>query len=131
MNLLLDSHVFVWQGVETGRIGPIARMTLQDAKNDLFLSIAGIWELAIKDEVGKLELPVDLQLFVATMLKQRTISLLPLTPDHAFELRNLDRLHKDPFDRILVAQARVENMTLVTADERLFSYPVRTLDARK
>ena len=130
MKLLLDTHVWLWQGIDTKRLGRRTLHALEDAKNELFISIVSIWELAIKDEIGKLELPVELQLFVRTMLNGSGTSMLSLTPNHVFELKSLERLHRDPFDRMMVAQARVENMTLVTVDERLLKYPVRALDAR-
>ncbi|HVS45718.1 MAG TPA: type II toxin-antitoxin system VapC family toxin [Verrucomicrobiae bacterium] len=130
MRLLLDTHVWIWQGAQSKRLGAQTRAALEDRKNELFLSIASIWELAIKDEAGKLNLPVEFQVFVRTLLAKSETALLNVSLDHLFVLKSLERRHRDPFDRLLVAQAQIEAMTLVTADERLFPYPAPTLDAR-
>jgi len=130
MRLLLDTHVWIWQGAQSKRLGAQTRAALEDRKNELFISIASIWELAIKDEAGKLNLPVEFQVFVRTLLAKSETALLNVSLDHLFVLKSLERRHRDPFDRLLVAQAQIEAMTLVTADERLFPYPAPTLDAR-
>jgi PIN domain nuclease of toxin-antitoxin system len=130
MRLLLDTHVWLWQGLAPERLGPRTRAVLEDRKNESFLSVASIWELAIKDEAGKLELPVEFQVYIRTRLVKSEARVLEVSLDHLFVLKSLERRHRDPFDRLLVAQAQVEAMTLVTADERLFAYPAPTLDAR-
>jgi len=117
-------------GMDRARLGAATSSSIEDRGNDLFLSIASIWELGIKDEIGKLRLPQEFQGYVRTRLVKSEAAVLNLSPEHLFELKGIDAHHRDPFDRILVAQARVESMTLVTADERLLKYSVQTLDAR-
>lgn len=128
MKLLLDTHVILWQSSELHRLGPRTRAAIELDATSISVSIVSFWELAIKVGAGKLNLPADLATFWDTMRAEATS--LGLEPRHVLGLAQLDILHRDPFDRMLVAQARVEGLTLVTADERLFKYPVATLDAR-
>ncbi len=130
MKLLLDTHVWLWQGSQPQRLGPQTRALLEDRRNDLFLSIASIWELTVKHAAGKLQLPTELQTYVRTRLKKSEATVLGLELDHIFALRALAIHHRDPFDRLLVCQVQVEAMTLLTADERLSAYPVPPLNAR-
>ncbi len=130
MRLLVDTHVWLWQGADSGRLGPQSRALLEDRSNDLYLSIASVWELSIKIAAGKLRLPLDLKPFVETRLAKSEASVLNVSLNHAIALRGLEPAHGDPFDRMLVCQARCESMTLLTADARLFDYPVKTQDAR-
>jgi PIN domain nuclease of toxin-antitoxin system len=131
VKLLLDAHVWLWMALEPERIGGTARSLISDRANMLFLSIASAWEIAIKDSLGKLELPMDAATYVRSRLTRSGASLLNISLDHVFALGSLPRQHRDPFDRMLVAQALVEGMTLVTADPRLLAYPVAAIDARQ
>lgn len=130
MRLLVDTHVWLWQGADVKRLGSQTRALLEDRGNELYLSIASIWELSIKVAAGKLRLPLDFKPFVETRLGKSEACLLNVSLNHALAVRELQPIHGDPFDRMLVCQARCESMTLVTADSRLFGYPVKTLDAR-
>lgn len=113
------------------RLGERARAALRDRRNSLYLSIVSIWEMAIKSGLGKLDLPLDVQTFVRRFLPMSQSALLELSLDHVFALTSVPKRHRDPFDRMLVAQARVEGMSLMTADPHMLSYPVATIDARK
>jgi PIN domain nuclease of toxin-antitoxin system len=127
VKLLLDTHVWLWMALEPGRLQTSARAALLDADNELFVSAATIWEVAIKTDLGKLELPIALADLVATQTGPGVAESLSITAEHALTLAALPRHHRDPFDRMLVAQAKAEGMTLVTADEALRAYGVPIL----
>lgn len=123
--LLLDTHVVLWWLDDPQQIAPMAREAIADGLNDVFVSAASAWELAIKAALGKLQAPDDLE----TALAEAGFTALPITVRHALGVRELPDVHQDPFDRILVAQARVEGLTLVTRVPRLGQYGVSVLAA--
>lgn len=130
MNLLLDTHIWLWMKDDSGRIpSPIRRRLSRDSVS-LYLSAACVMEISIKLSIGKLPMDVPASEFVGRLLSQGAIPL-PVGIDHALAAGALPLHHRDPFDRTLVAQARVEGFTLVTADPRIMQYDVPTLDARK
>ena len=130
VRVLLDTHVWLRAALEPERLGERARDALADRSNALFVSIASIWEMTIKASLKKLDLRPDAEAFVRKYLPKSGSELLDLSLDHIFALRSLPDHHGDPFDRILVAQALTEGMTIVTADPRVIAYPVAALDAR-
>ncbi len=123
MRLLLDTHIALWWVNGDSTISEKAIELIADESNLCFFSAASVWEIEIKASVGKLSVPES---FYAEICKQAFIEL-PVSHAHAQTLRKLPVLHKDPFDRMLVAQAVVENLTLLTADRRIAQYPVSTL----
>lgn len=123
MRILLDSQVLVWSARSTGLLSGHARRALTDPANELFVSVVSLWELTIKTFLGKLSLPGTAEQ-VASRL---TAVDLPIRHAHLARLRELPHFHKDPFDRMLVAQAIEEGLTLVTGDETLHRYPVAWL----
>ena len=127
MRLLLDTHVWLWMALDDQRLQQPVRDALIEAPNDVFVSAASIWEMAIKFAVGKLTLPMPLPDFVAAQSAPDVAQLLSIDAEHALAVANLPTHHRDPFDRMLVAQARYERMTLVTADEALRAYGVPLL----
>ena len=131
MKLLLDTHVWLWMALAPQRLGADARSMLTDRANALFLSIASAWEIVLKDARGKLELPMDAPAYLRSRIALSGAELLNLSLDHLFALRSLPDHHGDPFDRILVAQAKVEGMSLMSADPRVLSHRVATIDARR
>ena len=96
----------------------------------IYLSAGSIWEIVIKESKGRLDLPLPSASYVPTACSKMGATFLPIRAEHAFIVRDLPPHHKDPFDRIIVAQALIEGLTLVTADAKLLNYPVTTLDAR-
>ena len=130
MRLLLDSHVWLWAGTAPDRIGPQAQKSIASPENSLALSVASIWELAIKVSANRLTVPFGFETWVRARLPASQTTLLGISLDHVFAVSSLPDHHRDPFDRMLVAQAQVEGMTLVTADQRLLAYPVKSMDAR-
>jgi len=127
---LVDTHVWLWMNVSPEQLGDRSRAILRDRRNAVYLSVASVWEMAVKSGLGKLDLPLDVQSFVRRFLPVSQSTLLEISLDHVFGLLALPDHHRDPFDRMLVAQARVEGMPLMTADPGLFDYPVATIDAR-
>ncbi len=126
MRLLLDTHVFLWLLAEPERLGDRIA-SLQDPGNQLLLSAASSWEIAIKAQLGRLNLPDDPKRYVPD--RMRTIGAEPLAVQHthALAVADLPPLHRDPFDRLLIAQARDLRLRIVTADEQIAQYPVDTL----
>jgi PIN domain nuclease of toxin-antitoxin system len=124
LRLLLDTHAFVWSQLERVRLPARLRATLIDPAHIVFISAVSIWEAVIKSGVGKLSLPLDR---VTAIIDDAGFSELPVSFAHALEVRHLPLLHRDPFDRLLIAQARHERLTLVTRDADIRRYPVDTL----
>lgn len=121
MKLLLDTHVLLWAAGEPDKLSETSRLLLQDETNDLFFSSASIWEIVIKRGLGRDDFRVD-PLRLRKMLVMNGYTEISVASDHALAVDGLPPLHKDPFDRILLAQARTEGLSLVTADEQLTKY---------
>lgn len=130
MKVLLDTHVWLWWHLDPDRIHQQALRQMESRANELFLSSVSIWEMAIKIAAGKLKLPEALEVMLPKELASDDIHVLPLLAHHCFELARLPMHHRDPFDRMLVAQAREEDMALMTADVALRKYKVKVLSAR-
>ena len=120
MRLLLDTNAFIWALDDLNGLAPSARALLADEDNALFVSMASLWEIAIKVATGKLTAGLDWE----TYLPKMGADLLPINMEHAREASRLPYLHRDPFDRMLIAQAKVENLTIVTRDRRFAEYDV-------
>ena len=123
--LLLDTHVLLWWLSDDRRLGKRAREAIADPNNEAFASAVSGWEIAIKRGLGKLDAPDDLEEHV----KGQGFKPLPITFGHTERVGKLPRLHDDPFDRMLVAQARTEGLVLITKDARIKRYGTPTLDA--
>lgn len=130
MRLLIDTHCFLWMHVDPDRIERRVRRRLEDGRTERYLSAASGWEIAIKAELGKLELPSPALRFVRERLDELRVRPLAIELEDALDAAALPRHHLDPFDRMLVAQARRAGLTLVTADRQLEPYDVRVLWAR-
>ncbi|MSP62306.1 MAG: type II toxin-antitoxin system VapC family toxin [Myxococcales bacterium] len=127
MRLLLDTSTFLWW-IEGGEpLSPPARAALSDPANDVFLSAVSAWEIGVKHALGRLPLPEPPARYVPAQRKARRIEPLPLDEAAALHLTLLPRLHRDPFDRMLICQAIVGGLTLVTPDPEIARYPVPTL----
>lgn len=122
MKLLLDTHLLLWLALDSGKLSTRARSVIEDASNNLFFSAASIWEVAIKRGLDRDDFTVDPRLLRRGLL-DNGYEELAIDSRHAVATLDLPPLHKDPFDRILVAQAIVEGMTLATADEAVARYP--------
>jgi len=120
MRLLLDTHIWLWAVMEPERLNPAIRTAIE-TEVELVLSVASLWEMAIKHAAGKLRIEGNLETFRLTVTRMRGTELV-IRPEHALAAAALPLHHRDPFDRMLIAQATIENLTLVTADEMVKSY---------
>ncbi len=127
MNVLLDTHAFLWWIDNNPKLSSRAREIISDAGNAIFLSAVSGWEIAIKTRLGKLTLPGDLERFIADQLAANAFSGLPIQLSHALHVYTLPAIHRDPFDRILVAQSQLEDMPILTADLQIAKYPVEVI----
>ena len=125
MRLLVDTHALLWALAEPDRLRDEARRALTDGRNVVLVSAASIWEIAIKRAAGKLDAPDDL----LEVLSATGFEILPIIGQHAIEAGTLPMVHRDPFDRMLVAQARIEGLRIVTTDARIATYGVDVLPA--
>ena len=124
MKLLLDTHTFIWWDSDPKKLSAAALALCSDSANQLVLSVTSLWEMQVKRQLGKLDLRLPLAEIVAHQRETNSVSILPIIQEHVLALEELPSHHKDPFDRLLVAQAMVEGATLVSADPVLRSYPV-------
>ena len=123
MKYLLDTHTFLWLAADDPQLSAEARALFVDGKQDCFLSAASIWEMAVKSSLGKLSIASSLAHLVRGGL-DRGVRLLDVTADHAYLIERLPFHHRDPFDRLLVAQAIHEGMHLISRDAQLDAYAV-------
>lgn len=126
MKLLLDTHVFLWLQTEPERLGE-RLPAVEDPATELLLSAASAWEIALKHSAGKLPLPDPPQRYVPERLSAIEARSLPVEHAHALATATLPPLHRDPFDRLLIAQSALLDIPILTADEAVARYPVRTL----
>lgn len=124
MRALLDTHVLLWWLTDSQRLSTAARELLADATSDLLWSAASTWEMGIKVALGKLSLPEPLTDFVARQMRAQGLTGLPIYHEHAARTSTLPPVHRDPFDRLLVGQALVERVPLVTRDTTLRGYGI-------
>ncbi|MDP2240499.1 MAG: type II toxin-antitoxin system VapC family toxin [Burkholderiales bacterium] len=122
MKLLLDTHLLLWAAGAPDRLSGDARALIEAPENELFFSAASLWEIAIKRGLGRGDFQVDARLLRRGLL-DNGYSELPIGSEHAVAVDGLPSIHKDPFDRMLVAQAMVEGITLLTADSFVAQYP--------
>lgn len=122
MKLLLDTHLLVWSMSTSKRLSPKTRALINNPDNQLFFSAASIWELAIKQGLGKENFSIDARIMHRGLL-DNGYSELPISSNHAVAIDTLPPIHKDPFDRLLIAQATVEGITLLTVDPIVSRYP--------
>src|SRR6185437_4026635 len=116
MRHLLDTHTFVWWINDDRQLSPRVRQIIGSPEHELLFSAASAWELAIKAQLGRIDLPSDLSEFIRRQLAVNGFVALPITVEHALRVAGLPPLHRDPFDRLLIAQALLEDVPLLTAD---------------
>lgn len=127
MKVLLDTHAFLWAITADERLSAAARQVFLDGATQPLLSVASLWEIAIKVQIGKLPLPEPADRYLLDQLSRNAIQTLPVLASHALALFRLPPLHRDPFDRLLVAQCQVEGLPLVSGDAQLRQYAVEIL----
>lgn len=128
MNILLDTHVLLWWQADDPRLTEAARSIIADPSNRLIWSVASSWEIAVKIGIGKLRLDGPLNRLYSDIVSEVGAELLPITHVHCCRLATLPLLHRDPFDRMLVAQAQAEELPILSADPKLAMYEVRTVN---
>lgn len=127
MNLLIDTHIFLWFVFAEASLNSYARSLVEDEANTKFLSMASVWEMAIKHSIGKLPLTLPFPMFMKRELESNGFLLLPIEFDHLTQVASLPLHHRDPFDRLIIAQSIAENMAIVSADSAFDAYGVSRL----
>ena len=127
VRILLDTHAFLWWTNNSPRLSEKARRIIANPENKLFLSAASGWEIAIKMQLGKLSVADDLERFIAEQMSLNQIVSWPVTMRHALHVRNLPLHHRDPFDRMIIAQSQLEKTPILTADGIFARYDVKTI----
>ncbi|MDJ0766422.1 MAG: type II toxin-antitoxin system VapC family toxin [Myxococcota bacterium] len=122
--ILLDTHAFLWFVFDHPQLSQRADALISDDTIEKYLSIASLWEIAIKQQIGKLALGMDFETFLRDFVIARKIEVLTLDPPHLIAYAHLPLHHRDPFDRLLIAQARVANLPILTADRDFASYEI-------
>jgi PIN domain nuclease of toxin-antitoxin system len=128
MKLLLDTHIFIWWADQPEKLSPSALSALEDEANELLLSVASVWEMQIKIQLGKLKLSLPLKELVKNQQETNDLTVSPVALAHVLALDSLPFHHKDPFDRLLIAQSISEGLTVVTADSQFSAYSVKLLE---
>jgi PIN domain nuclease of toxin-antitoxin system len=129
LRLLLDTHVVLWAATDPDQLQAAARAALEDGTHDVLVSVVTAWEIAIKQSLGKLDLPKAAEKWLPEVLRRTGFEVAELGLSSALRVRGLPWLHRDPFDRLLVAQALEESYTLVTRDDAFKSYGVSVIEA--
>jgi PIN domain nuclease of toxin-antitoxin system len=124
MKALLDTHTFLWWNLDDPQLSEKARNFISDGRNEIFLSAASAWEIAIKAAKGRLILPEAPDQYVANRMRYHRFKALPIEISHALHVFDLPQIHTDPFDRLLIAQGQMESMPILTADSEIGSYPI-------
>ena len=128
MRFLLDTHAFLWFVNDHSSLSPTAKGIIEDQQSVVYLSAASIWEMAIKSSLRKLAVPAPLQQFVASHMARNDIGILQITPEHAETVAKLpfpESGHRDPFDRMIIAQAIYHDLTIITRDAAFSAYPIQ------
>ena len=127
MNVLLDTHAFLWAVTGDRRLSSPARTLIEDGENQVFLSAVSMWEIVLKARAGKLHVEGSVAKVLEEQMRQARISPLAIYPAHVLRVAALPPIHKDPFDRLLIAQAQSENLALVTRDPEIRRYTVQVI----
>jgi PIN domain nuclease of toxin-antitoxin system len=122
MNLLLDTHVFLWFIIGSNQLSLNFRDSIQNHKNTVYLSVVSLWECIIKYQLGKLPLPESPEIYLPKQRERHKIDNLTIDEESVAQLIKLPSLHRDPFDRLLICQSLQHNLTIVTADEAVMAY---------
>ena len=127
MRLLLDTHTFIWFVIDSPKLSVTVRALIEDEDNEKLLSTASVWEIAIKQSTGKLYFGLPFRIFIEQQLSLNSIELLSINLDHIDVIAALPFHHRDPFDRLLIAQSMVERIPILSADSAFDAYPITRL----
>lgn len=124
IQLLLDTHIFLWFVTAPANLSVAALAAIQDSENQIYISLVSAWEISIKSGLGKMTLAQPVEPFIREQARRNRFEILPITLGHIAAVEHLPQYHRDPFDRLLIAQSIVDNLTLVSADHSFSQYPV-------
>ncbi len=127
MRLLLDTHTFLWWITDSPQLSRRARRMITSGDNEIYFSAASGWEIAVKASLGRVVLPEDPERFIPRQLAANAFQTLPLQLRHALRVYGLPDLHRDPFDRMLIAQAMAEGLAILSGDTQFSGYPVKVV----
>ena len=127
MRALLDTHAFLWWNADDPRLSQTSRDVIADGHNELYLSVASAWEIAIKAARGSLILPEPPEVYVPSRLQLHRILPLPIQLRHALHVFDLPPIHRDPFDRLLIAQSQLDDLPIMTTDPEIVRYDVSVI----
>ncbi len=127
MKLLIDTHIFLWLNSEPEKLPLAAYNACCDPQNQLYLSHVSPWEIQIKQQLGKVQLRAALPELIETQIRENGLNMLPIELAHIYSLSQLPYHHNDPFDRLIIAQAKTESMVIVTVDRKISLYEVELL----
>ena len=127
MKYLLDTHAFLWWNMDDAQLSSVAKELIADGNNEIFLSAASAWEIAIKSARGRLSLPDEPTTYVSSRLRLHGFQALPIHIQHATAVYDLPQYHADPFDRLLIAQSQIESMPLLSVDVDIQKYDVEVV----
>jgi PIN domain nuclease of toxin-antitoxin system len=127
MRALIDTSTFLWSISDSNKLSDKARRVIADLENDILLSVASLWEIAIKTSLGKLELLLPFNRLIPEQLEQNTITVLPIEVSHLSGIIDLPFYHRDPFDRLIIAQSLAEQLPVITKDAAFSQYPIQLI----
>jgi PIN domain nuclease of toxin-antitoxin system len=127
MKFLLDTHAFLWWVTNAEELSNTVREIITDPDNTILFSVASAWEIVIKFRTGKLSLPEEPEIYIPSRLAANQFQGLPIEINHVLQVANLSDYHKDPFDRILIAQSQIEKVPILTRDNLIIQYQVMTI----
>ncbi len=125
MKYLLDTHAFIWASATPDVLSVNAEAIIANSQNQIYLSLVSLWEMQIKIHTGKFKFPIPLSQVIMNQQHKNFIQILSIEPSHIYELDNLPLHHRDPFDRLLIAQSVAANLPLITDDTQIAKYPVQ------
>lgn len=129
MRLLLDTHAFLWAAGDPDQLRAQARAAIEDSANEVLVSAGVAWEVSIKAALGKLSVPADPAVWFPARVRSLGFQAIDISAAHALAAGALPDIHRDPFDRIMIAQAQIEGLTFVTRDPENHKYPINVLEA--
>jgi len=124
MRLLLDTHIFIWFVLPSSQLSAAALAAIRKADNQIYVSLVSAWEMSIKSGLGKLSLTQPIKAFIEDQCRRNRFEILPITLPHIAAVERLPQHHRDPFDRLLIAQSMTETMPLISADNAFDAYSV-------
>jgi PIN domain nuclease of toxin-antitoxin system len=127
MNVLLDTHAFLWWVIDDAKLSKIAKEIIADPTNTIYLSVVSAWEIIIKERTGKLTLPEPPAIYIPSRLASNQLISLDVQMQHVLQIASLPDHHRDPFDRLLIAQSQIEDIPLITVDHSISQYSVNVI----